>query len=70
MNFKESAELFKLSKEIAINSRNRVKIFKEQDLETQISVLASQTRPTKKDIVTSIPEEMLTARNNIPTTSE
>lgn len=61
MNFKESAELFKLSKEIAINSHNRVKIFKEQDLETQISVLASQTRPTKKDIVTSIPEEMLTA---------
>jgi magnesium transporter len=61
MNFKESAELFKLSKEVAINSKSRLKIFKEQDLETQVAVLASQTRPTKKSIVTNLAEEDLMA---------
>lgn len=61
MNFKESAELFKLSKEIAINSKSRLRIFKEQDLETQIAILASQTKPTKKSIVTELPEEDLMA---------
>ncbi len=61
MNFKESAELFAISKEVAINSKHRLKIFKEQDLETQIAILASQTKPTKKDIVTNLSEDSLMA---------
>ncbi len=59
MNFKQSAELFKLSKEISFSPKGRLKLFKSLDKETQILILAGLTKPIKKDILTRIPEVTL-----------
>jgi magnesium transporter len=59
MNFKQSAELFKLSKEISFSPKGRLRLFKSLDKETQILILAGLTKPIKKDILTRISEETL-----------
>ncbi len=59
MNFKQSAKLFKLSKDLSFDPKRRVETFLEQDKETRIELLATFTKPIRKDIVTKIPKEDL-----------
>lgn len=59
MNFKQSAKLFKLSKELSYDPKNRLERFLEQDKETRIELLATFTKPIRKDVVTRIPKKDL-----------
>lgn len=59
MNFKQSAKLFKLSKELSYDPKRRIEVFLEQGKETRVELLATFTKPIRKDIVTRIPKEDL-----------